>query len=85
MKKNLIYSALVLLIFEILFWGLGYVMFQYFNTEVEEFRFEHKEFILYLLAVRGVILLFLLSIFLNKLKSGDITYFWDFRCIITTT
>ena len=66
MKKNLIHSALVLLIFEILFWGLGYVMFQYFNTEVEEFRFEHKEFILYLLGVRGLILLFLLSIFLRK-------------------
>ncbi|MEN8929041.1 MAG: VWA domain-containing protein [Flavobacteriales bacterium] len=66
MKKNWTYSLLILLIFEILFWGIGYFAFHYFITQVEEFRFENKEFIWYLLGARGLILLFVMSHFLKK-------------------
>ena len=66
MKKNWIHSLLVLLIFEILFWGVGYFVFQYFTTQVEEFRFENKAFVWYLLGARGLVMLFLVSIFAKK-------------------
>jgi Ca-activated chloride channel family protein len=66
MKKNSIHSIIIALISEILFWGLGYFVFQYFTTQVEEFRFENKEFIWYLLGARGLIFLFLVSLFLRK-------------------
>lgn len=66
MKKNWLHSILVILIFEILFWGIGYFVYQYFTTQVEEFRFENREFIWYLLGARGLILLYTFSIFLRK-------------------
>ena len=66
MKKNWKHSMLIIIIFEITFWGLGYILFQYFTTQVEEFRFENNEFIMFLLGARGLIVLFMLSNYLRK-------------------
>lgn len=68
MNKNWLHSTMIILVFEILFWGLGYVMYQYFNTQVEEFRFENKDFVWYLLGARILILLFILSSYLKKIR-----------------
>lgn len=61
MKFKLTYSLIVILLTEIIFWGIGVAAFLYFTNKVEEFRFEHQEYLWGVVIIRALILLFVLS------------------------
>lgn len=61
MKKEWRYNILILLLTELVFWGIGILVYNYFLNNVSEFRIENKEFVWLLLASRILIVLFLLA------------------------
>lgn len=56
-KYNLGNALILILIIEVLFWGIAIAAYQYLTSNVEEFRFE-RNYVLYGLAIIPIIILF---------------------------
>ena len=55
------HSMVILLLAEIVFWGIGGFYYQYFKQNVSEFRMENKEFIWFLLGARVLLVGFIFA------------------------